>query len=94
MPDVTDLALTPHALSQDNLAMGACRTTSPNRDIGTLGVVVLFQPDPVAQGTEGRLGIAPGHASPWDVQTDNSEGIGLTQMTVFTEEADINAPPT
>ena len=63
-PDRQDLALTPHALGQDNLATGARRTTSPNRDLGTLGVMVLFQPDPAAQGTEGRLGIAPGHANP------------------------------
>jgi hypothetical protein len=66
-PDVPDLALTLRALSQDNLATGARCTTSPDRDIRTLGVVVLFQPDPAAQGTEGRLGIAPGHASPGNV---------------------------
>jgi hypothetical protein len=94
-PDVPDLTLTPRTLSQDNLAMGAHHTTSPNGDIGTLGVVVLFQPDPMAQGTEGRLGIAPGHATLGDIQTDNFEGIRLgTQVTVPTEDANINAPPT
>ncbi len=93
-PDVPDLALTPHALSQDNLAMGARHTTSPNRDIGTLGAVVLFQPDPAAQGTEGRSGITPGHATLGDVQTDYSKGVGLgTQVTVPTEDANIDAPP-
>jgi hypothetical protein len=92
--DVPDLVLTPHALSQENLATGAHRTTSPNRDIGTLGVVVLFQPDPAAQGTEGSSGIAPGHATLGDVQTDNSEGVGLgTQVTVPTKDANIDAPP-
>jgi hypothetical protein len=40
------------------------------------GTVVLFQPDSVAQETEGRLGIATDHA-PGDVQTDNSGGAGL-----------------
>jgi hypothetical protein len=46
---------------------------------------LVFQPDPAAQGTEGRLGIAPGHATPGDVQTDNSKGVGLgTQVTVHT----------
>jgi hypothetical protein len=92
--DVSDFALTPRTLSQDNLAIGARRTTSPNRDIGTLGVVVLFQPDPTAQGTEGRSGIAPIHATLGDVQTDYSKGVGLgTQVTVPTKDADIDAPP-
>jgi hypothetical protein len=76
-PDVPDLALTPQTLSQDNLARGAHCTTSPDRDIGMLGAVVLFQPNPTAQGTEGRSGIAPGHATPGEVQTDNSGGIGF-----------------
>ncbi len=93
-PDVPDLALTPCALSQDKLAMGAHCTTSPNGGIGTLGAVVLFQPDPAAQGTERRSCITPGHATLGDVQTDNSEGIGLgTQVTVPTEDTDIDAPP-
>ncbi len=55
--------------------MEANHTTSTNGDIGMLGVVVLFQPDPTAQGTEGRSGIAPGYATLGDVQTDNSKGI-------------------
>ena len=94
-PNVLDLTLTPRTLSQDNLATGARRTTSPDGDIGTLGAVVLFQPDPMAQGAEGRLGIAPGHATLGDIQTDNFEGIRLgTQVTVPTEDANINAPPT
>jgi hypothetical protein len=93
-PDVPDLALTPRAPSQDNLATGARRTTSPDGDIGTLGAVVLFQPDLMAQGAEGRSGIAPGHATPGDVQTDNSKGIGLgTQATVPFEDDNIDAPP-
>jgi hypothetical protein len=92
-PDVPDLALTPRALSQDNFATGARRTTSPEGDIGTLGVVVLFQPDPVAQGTEGRSGIALGHATLGEVQTDSSGGIRLgTQVTVPTEDANIYSP--
>ncbi len=91
-PDVPDCALTPRALSQDNLATGVRRTTSPNGDIGTLGAVVLFQSDPAAQGTEGRSGIAPGHATLGDVQTDNSKGIGLGTQLVPTEDADIDAP--
>jgi hypothetical protein len=57
--------------------MEARRTTSPDGDLGTLGEVVLFQSDPAAQGTEGRLGIAPGHPTPGDIQTDNSGGVGL-----------------
>jgi hypothetical protein len=94
-PDVPDpFAMTPHALSQDNLATGARRTTSPDGDIGTLGAVILFQPDPVAQGTGGRSGIAPGHATPKSIQTNNSRGLGLgTQATVPSEDEDINAPP-
>ncbi len=56
--------------------------------------MVLFQPNPKAQRTEGRLGIAPGHATPRDIQTDNSKGVGLgTQVTVHTKDANINAPP-
>ncbi len=40
------------------------------------------------------MGIAPGHATPGDVQTDNSKGIRLdTQVTVHTKDADIDAPP-
>jgi hypothetical protein len=93
-PDVPDLALTPRALSQDNLATGTHRTNSPNRDIRMLGAVVLFQPDHGAQGTEGSLCIAPGHDTLGDIQTDNSEGIRLgTQVTVPTKDADIDAPP-
>jgi hypothetical protein len=93
--DVLDpFVMTPRALSQDNLATGACRTTSPDRDIGTLGAVVLFQPDPAAQGTGGKLGIAPGHATPRSVQTNNSGGVRLgTQATVPPEDDNINAPP-
>jgi hypothetical protein len=42
-PDVPDpFATTPRALSQDNLATGAHRTTSPDGDIGMSGAVVLF----------------------------------------------------
>jgi hypothetical protein len=94
-PDVPDpFAMTPCALGQDNLAMGAHHTTSPDGDIGTLGAVVLFQPDPTAQGTGGRSGIAPGHATPRSLQTDNSGGGGLgTQVTVPSEDDNINAPP-
>ncbi len=94
-PDVSDpFAMTPRALSQDNLAMGARRITSPDGDIGTLGAVVLFQPDPVAQRTGGRPGIAPGHTIPRSVQTDNSGGVGLgTQATVSSEDNNNDAPP-
>ena len=94
-PDVPDpFATTPRALSQDNLATGARRTTSPDGDIGTSGAVVLFQPDPVAQGTGGRSGIAPSHTTPRNVQTDNSGGIKLgTQATVPSEDDGIDAPP-
>ncbi len=93
--DVPDpFATTPRALSQDNLAMGARRTTSPDKDIRMLGAVVLFQPDPAAQGTGGRSGIAPGHTTPRSVQTDNSGGVRLrTQATVPLEDNDIDAPP-
>ena len=81
-PDVPDLAMTPHALSQDNW------------DIGMLGVVVLFQLDPAPQGTEGRSRIAPSHATPGDNQMDNSEGVGCgTQATVPSEDANIDAHP-
>jgi hypothetical protein len=87
-------AMTTRALGQDNLAKGACFTTSTDGDIGTLGAVVLFQPDPVAQGTGGRSGIAPGHATPRSIQTDNSGGVGLrTQATVPSEDDYIDAPP-
>jgi hypothetical protein len=93
-PNVLDQALTPRALSQDNLATGACRTISPDGDLGTLGAVVLFQPDPAAQGTEGRSGITPNHATPGDIQMDNPKGVGLgTQATVPIKDADIDAPP-
>jgi hypothetical protein len=94
-PDVTDpFMMTPRALGQDNLVTGARRTTSPDGDIGTLGAVVLFQPDPAAQGTGGRLGIAPSHATPRSVQTDNSGGVRLgTQATVPLEDNNINTPP-
>ncbi len=94
-PDVPDpFARTLRTLSQDNLATGARHTTSPDRDIGTLGAVVLFQPDPVAQGTGGRSGIAPRHTTPRSIQTDNSGGVGLgTQATVPSEDDNIDAPP-
>jgi hypothetical protein len=94
-PDVPDpFAMTPRALSQDNLATGARRTTSPDKDIGMLGAVVLFQPDPAAQGTGGRPGIAPSHTTPRSIQTDNSGGVGLgTQATVSSEDNNIDAPP-
>jgi hypothetical protein len=94
-PDVPDpFAMTPRALGQDNLATGARCTTSPDRNIGKLGAVVLFQSDPVAQGTGGRSGIAPGHATPRSIQMDNSGGVGLgTQATVPSEDDNINAPP-
>jgi hypothetical protein len=92
-PDVPDLVLTPRALSQDNLVTGAHHTASPDRDIGMLGAVVLFQLDPAALGTEGRSGIAPGHATPGDGQMDNSKGVGLgTLVTVHTKDANIDAP--
>ncbi len=57
-------------------------------------MVVLLQPNPAAQGTEGMSGIAPGHTTLGDIQTDNSEGVGLgTQVTVPTKDANIDAPP-
>ncbi len=94
-PDILDpFMMRPCALGQDNLATGACRTTSPDGDIGTLGAVVLFQPDPAAQGTGGRSGIAPSHATPRSIQTDDSGGVGLgTQATVPSVDDDIDAPP-
>jgi hypothetical protein len=94
-PDVPDpFAMTPRALSQDNLATGAFRTTSPDGDIRRLGAVVLFLPDPAAQGTGGRSGIAPSHTTPRSVQTDNSGGVGLgSHATVSLEDDNIDAPP-
>ncbi len=74
--------------------MGARRTNSPDKDLGTLGAVVLFQPEPEAQGTERRSGNATNHTNPGDVPTDTPDGTELgTQATGASDNNNIVVPP-